>query len=183
MKIPKRAKRVFQGEIFDTYQWKQKMFDGSMETFEMVKRPDTAEVIATQKGKVLISRESQPHYGKRLGFLGGRVDPGETPVQAAKRELLEEAGMISNNWELYKIYEPHGKLDWSMHYYVARDCRKVAESRLEAGEKINIAKVSFKQFIKLFSGPEYGGGEFTADILRMKLDRKRLKQFEKKLFG
>ncbi len=38
MKIPPNAKRVFKGIIFDVYQWQQKMFDGSKETFEMLKR-------------------------------------------------------------------------------------------------------------------------------------------------
>ena len=39
--IPPEADRVFRGEIYEVYQWPQKMPDGSVETFEMLRRPDT----------------------------------------------------------------------------------------------------------------------------------------------
>ena len=39
--LPKNAKRVFKGKIFDVYQWDQKMFDNSVEIFEKMKRTDT----------------------------------------------------------------------------------------------------------------------------------------------
>ena len=38
--IPINAKKVFQGIIFDVYQWEQKLFDGTVATFEKLKRPD-----------------------------------------------------------------------------------------------------------------------------------------------
>ena len=38
MVIPHNAKKVFNGILFDVYQWKQKMFDNSIKTFEMLKR-------------------------------------------------------------------------------------------------------------------------------------------------
>ena len=61
MKVPSQAKRVFKGIIFDVYQWEQELFDGSKQTFEMLKRPDTVEVIAVKDGSILMSRQSQPN--------------------------------------------------------------------------------------------------------------------------
>ena len=55
--IPADAKRVFEGVIFDVYQWQQKMFDGSTETFEVLKRPDSVEVIAIKDGKMVVIHE------------------------------------------------------------------------------------------------------------------------------
>ena len=43
--IPKDARCVFKGVIFEVWQWEQKMFDGSMATFERIKRPDTVVII------------------------------------------------------------------------------------------------------------------------------------------
>jgi hypothetical protein len=34
IKTPKGAKLAFRGVVFDVYQWKQRMFDGSYQTFE-----------------------------------------------------------------------------------------------------------------------------------------------------
>ena len=59
--IPKHAKRVFKGVIFDVYQWKQKMYDGSFKTFEKIKRPDTVIVFPVlDNGKILLTKQSQP---------------------------------------------------------------------------------------------------------------------------
>src|SRR5882757_3955251 len=102
MKIPPQAKKVFQGVIFSVYQWQQEMFDGSTETFEMLKRPNTIEVIATQGDKILISRQSQPNKENFYSLFGGRAEEGEDPLVTAKRELLEESGLESDDWELFK---------------------------------------------------------------------------------
>ena len=91
--IPPEASRVFEGQIFDTYQWSQTMFDGSSHTFEMLKRPDTVTVMCVVDEKVLVIDEEQPHVGTRRSFPGGRVDDTDASVEAAaKREVLEETG-------------------------------------------------------------------------------------------
>ena len=58
--LPAQAQRVFKGVIFDVYQWQQEMFDGTTETFEMLKRPDTVEVIAIKDDKLVVVHEQQP---------------------------------------------------------------------------------------------------------------------------
>ena len=42
--IPREAGCVFRGEIYEVHQWPQKMPDGSVKTFEMLRRPDTVMV-------------------------------------------------------------------------------------------------------------------------------------------
>lgn len=182
MEIPLHAKRVFRGKIFDVYQWEQEMFDGSREIFEMTKRPDTVQILAVKGKKIVAAREDQPHLKGRVGFLGGMIDEGETPLAAAKRELREEAGFESDDWELWKVYEPLRKMDWKVYFYIARDCKKVAESSPDAGEKIEILEFEFAEFVKLYSSEEYLGGDFTSDLLRMRLDKKKLGEFREKLF-
>ena len=59
--IPRHAKRVFKGEIFEVYQWPQEMFDGSIKTFEMVRRPDTVATIAVIEDKIIVLEEEQPN--------------------------------------------------------------------------------------------------------------------------
>ena len=43
--IPDEAEKVFNGVLFDVYQWQQEMYDGSYATFERLRRADTAAVI------------------------------------------------------------------------------------------------------------------------------------------
>lgn len=54
-------------------------------------------VIRNSKGTLLTSRRAKPD---NFGFPGGKVDPGETPLEAARRELKEETGLDGFNFEL-----------------------------------------------------------------------------------
>ena len=186
MKIPEQAKRVFQGVIFDVYQWPQKMFDGGESTFEMLKRPNTVTVIATQGESVYFAEEEQPTKPIISTLFGGRVGEGEDPLVAAKREVLEEAGLQSDDWTLYKVYEPVIKIDWQISVYIARNCRRVADQQLDAGERITIKEVSFDAFIDLVCSDRFNEKDFACDIMRLRLSPDadvELAEFKRQLFG
>jgi len=183
MHIPKQAKRVFKGVIFDVYQWQQKMYDNSYTTFEMLKRPDTVQIIAiTPNNKILIAKQKQPQYKNYFySIFGGRVDPGESPLQAAKRELLEEAGYESNDWELITTKALYHKIEWTMYNYVARNCRQTKKQALDKGEKIKVLKLNFAEFEKIFLLDSFRSQDIALDILRLTKQGK-LGQFKQKLF-
>lgn len=174
MKLPKKAKLVFKGIIFDVYQWEQEMFDGSIQTFEMLKRPNTVLVIPTQNNKILIAHQDQPHKKDYYSLVGGRGDPDETPLTTAKRELLEETGLVSSSWKLFKIYEPFAKFDWNIYIYIAKNCKKIADQKLDAGERIRIKMLTFNQFLKKIESGNFWGGEFALDIMKISKDNKKV---------
>ena len=182
MKIPSEAKLVFKGKIFDVYQWEQKMFDGSFFTFEMLKRPNTVEIIATEKDKILLSHQSQPNKLDFYSLFGGRAEESEDPLSTAKRELKEEAGLESKDWELLRTYEPMHKIDWQIYMFVARNCKKVDDPKLDAGEKIETVKCTFDRFMQIIESDKYWGNELALDILKMKQDKKKLQEFKEKIF-
>jgi ADP-ribose pyrophosphatase len=95
--LPPDAKLVFKGAIFEVWQWEQKMFDGSTQIFEKVKRPDSADVIAVVGDKIVIETQEQPHRSPFTCIPGGRCDENENPMDGAKRELLEETGHHTRN--------------------------------------------------------------------------------------
>ncbi|MFA6426914.1 MAG: NUDIX hydrolase [Candidatus Magasanikbacteria bacterium] len=183
MKIPKIAKKVFSGEIFDVYQWPQKMYDGSMATFEMIKRPDTVEIIATKGNKVVVCKQKQPqHTSYYPSLFSGRMDKKrKTPLQAAKRELLEESGLTSNDWKLFNVYMPVSKMEWSIYVYIARNCTYSKKQNLDGGEKIKIQEISFENFFNLMIQDKFLVKQLAVDIMRMKLEGKR-SQLKKLLF-
>lgn len=181
-KLPPQAKQVFKGVIFDVYQWEQEMFDGSKQIFEMLKRPDTVEVITVVGDKILLGEQEQPTIAPFVSLPGGRVDGGEEPLAAAKRELLEETGYASDDWEHWLSFEPHQKIEWSIHCYIARGAKMVQDPHLDAGEKITTKLVSFDDLLKLFDNERFWGSKFQAALLHMRLDPVKLADFKKKLF-
>ena len=153
--LPENAERVFSGQIFDVYQWEQEMFDGTTETFEMLKRADTVKVIAVKDEKIVVLHETQPHHPPFIDIPGGRHDyDSETELQAAQRELLEETGMKFNNWKLLKIDQPHTKMDWFVYFFLATDFESQTKPNLDAGEKIVVELYDFEQIKSLFDNPK-----------------------------
>src|ERR1035437_4669906 len=113
--IPEKAKCMFAGEIYDTYQWRQELFDGSRATFEMLRRPDTVEVVCLVDDKIIVVNDEQPNRPPKLSFPGGRVDRDEVISSAAKREVKEETGYEFKQWRLVKVWQPHTKIEWFIY--------------------------------------------------------------------
>lgn len=183
MKVPKRAKRVFKGIIFDVYHWKQRMFDGSYKTFEAMKRCDSIRVLATKGNKILLAEENQPNTKKIYGFFGGRRDNNENHLDGAKRELLEETGLVSDDWRLVKIYSNEWKIEFDVYFFIARNCRKISAANLDSGEKIKVREVSFEQFLSLIKKNKLREGMITSDIMQKMLNKNGISKFRKTIFG
>lgn len=151
--IPPQAVRVFKGEIFDVYQWPQQLFDGSQVTFEMLKRPDTVSVMSIVDGKLLVINDVQPHRGERISFPGGRVDDTDVSIlEAAKREMREEAGRTFRQWKLIKVWQPQAKIEWFIYLYVAWEPGEEFEPTPDAGEQITVAYRTLDEMKKLVAG-------------------------------
>jgi ADP-ribose pyrophosphatase len=182
--IPPHAHRVFEGELFDIYQWNQELYDGSKALFERAKRKtDTVQIIAACDEGIVLIDESQPD-GERIGSLpGGRIEPGEEPLEAARRELLEETGFEAGDLVLFKTYDRFPKLEWKVYYYLAIGCEKTREPAPDAGERISVRIVAFEAFLEEFTAEGRDDGAFTADMLRSRFDAGEREAFRSSLFG
>ena len=180
--IPEHAKMVFKGKIFEVWQWEQKLFDGTTTIFERLKRPDTALVIATVGDEILLQEEEQPDTRAYVSLPGGRCEEGEHPLNSAKRELLEETGYASEDWSPFLEESPASKIQWTIHIFVARDCKKVQEVSLDAGEKIQTRLISFDEFIALADNPIFFERELKPILKQAQYDQKKREDLRALLF-
>ena len=98
---------------------------------------DAALIVAiTEDNHIILAREYRYACKEVVTECpAGMVENGEDPLTTAKRELLEETGYSSDDWiYLGSSYESTSKLTNIMHQFLAKDCRKVAEQRLEEYE-------------------------------------------------
>lgn len=182
--LPQNAKRVFEGKIWDIYQWPQKMFDGTTHTFECLKRPNTAVIIPVVENKILIQRQLQPHWDHELISLpAGRCDGEEDSLACAKRELSEETGFASDDWEMFDKGYPHSLMIWERFVFIARDCKKVSEQKLDAGERISTNLVSFDEFLNLPDHPDWRETGLSILMYQCRLYPEKRRVLEQKLFG
>src|SRR5579859_2183134 len=143
--IPDTATRVFEGQIFDVYQWPQTLFDGSTATFEMLKRPDTVLFVCIKDDKIIFIREQQPGRDEYVRLPGGRVDPGEDWRTAAERECAVELGLRFKNWRLLAVRQPVAKVEWFVATYLGTDCIEEHGTHHDAGERIESVPMSFAE--------------------------------------
>lgn len=125
----------------------------------MTKKLPLAATILLRKGDLFlaVSRKDNP---EAFGLPGGKVDPGETPMQAAIRELKEETGMDCHNVQfLYEGACPGGTQDYWVTCFTADSSSQICTQ--EAGVVKWVTKAT------LLSGPF---GAFNQQALLL-LDR------------
>ncbi len=105
-----------------------------VEDWPWVVSREFANVVAvTEEGSFLLFRQTKYGVeGTTLATVGGYLDPGEEPLAAARRELLEETGYEADTWTSLGRYVVDGNRGYGVaHLYLARGARRVAEPRAD----------------------------------------------------
>jgi len=112
--------------------------------------PDYANILArTADGRFLCFRQAKYAIeGESLAPLGGYIEPGESPLAAAQRELLEESGYIAPEWhDLGSYVVDANRGAGTAHFFLALDARldrpPVAED-LEAQELLLLTRAELE---------------------------------------
>jgi 8-oxo-dGTP pyrophosphatase MutT (NUDIX family) len=81
---------------------------------------------------------------------GGVIDLGESPLEAARRELREESGFTSQDWiELGAVAPNPAFHDNSCHHFLARGVQRTHPQELDSGEDIVVELVSIERVREL----------------------------------
>ena len=109
--------------------------------YYVLEYPDWINIIAiTVDGRIVFERQYRHGRGE-VGYEipAGVCEPGETPEQAARRELLEETGFGGGSWRLNMVAAPNPSTSTNLCYsFIATGVHKIGDQRLEATEDIAV---------------------------------------------
>lgn len=149
MERPVCSHRVYKGKIVSVRIDTVITSDGHEAIREVVERPDTVSVVAIDDNDdILLVRQYRYAAGQyTLEIPAGTIDPGETPEDAARRELREETGYDCGNLIRLITYFPSiGYSTEKMTVYLATD---LVPSPLKGDEaEIKLERLPFKKVLE-----------------------------------
>lgn len=181
MQLPENAKKVFSGVLADAYQWPQKMYDGSVRTFECYMRENSVAVIPfLDRETVIMTHQEQPHIAEPFWDVpGGRVDKDETMRQAAKREFMEETGYRAEKIEEWSMTHHSGLARFDEAIYIAKNLRlNPAGNHEDDGERITVVEMKWPDLIALCLKQKIRRRDAALSILAMHYDKETKQRLE-----
>lgn len=133
--------------------------NGCEQPYDYLEIREGVGVLPLREGHVLLQRQYRyPVRSWQWELPGGFVDPGETPEEAAVRELKEETGYsVKELHPLGAFYPSFGSTNEKIHLFAA-ECQDGEEPCREPGEVISLEELSEKEFGRLVAEGEFMHG-------------------------
>ncbi len=167
MEIVKKE-RVFKGKLLSIYKRFVKHDDGTVWERETASYDgNAAAIVAVDGNEVVLIKQFRPSVEETLLEIpAGRIDEGETPEQAASRELEEETGLKPLNLrKLVEFYPTPGFVDEKIYLFYADKFEK-GSVHLDEGEVLRIFRLPVNEVEEyLFSNKIKDGKTFIGLLL------------------
>lgn len=125
--------------------------------FYVLEYPDWVNVIAiTEEGKFVMERQYRYGLGCTcVEICAGVMEKGETPEEAARRELEEETGYVGGKWEKFMTISGNPSTTNNLtHCFIARGVRPSGSRRLDSTEDLDVELMTEEEVYALMAGDE-----------------------------
>lgn len=144
-------KKVFEGKCIDVSTFDVLLLDGNKSYREVIKHPGGVVVVALKdEDTILMVKQFRfPLQKELLELPAGRLEVGENPDDAIKRELLEETGYEAKEWKsLGFIYTTPGICTEKLYLYMAKDLT-FKEQNLDEDEFLSVYEYKVCEVLKM----------------------------------
>ena len=158
---------VYEGSLLHVRRDRVRLPDGGEAVREYIVHPGAVLMVPVlDDGRLIVERQFRyPLQRVLLEFPAGKIDPGESPEQTARREMIEETGYEAGS--LAPLCVLHPVVSYStetIQCYVARGLRHVG-ARLDHGEFLEIHTLSVDEMLAALDRGDITDAKTVATLL------------------
>ena len=165
---PLKQDYLYRGKIVNLRVDNAELPDGTTALREVVEHPGGVCVAAlTDKEELLFVEQFRyPYMETVLELPAGKLEYGEDPFEAGKRELLEETGAAAKNYrDLGKLYPTPGYCGEIIHMYLAENLT-FSEQHLDEDEFLEVRRIPLETAFQMVMRNEIRDSKTQVGILK-----------------
>ena len=160
---------IFDGRVVKLYKDSVELSTGQKTFREVVKHSGGVVILAFKGDKILLVKQFRyPMKEVMLELPAGKLEQGENPFEAAKRELEEETGYCANKWtDLGYVYTSPGYSDEKLYLCKAEDL-EFTHCHPDEGEIIQAFEYKYDDVLKMIDNGQINDAKTLCALLRGK---------------
>lgn len=161
---------VYQGIIVNVRRDKAKLPDGRLTNREVVEHPGGVAIFAMDdQDRVALVRQYRYPMGEIvLELPAGKLEKGEDPFEAAKRELGEECGLTANHYTPLGEFYPTVGYDTEIIYMWVATGLHTTQMHLDDDEFLTPDRIPLAKAYEMVMSGEIKDGKTIAGVLKLK---------------
>ncbi len=179
MKLRVEAEReIYRGRVVRLVERDFVLPNGRKTTFGVVEHPGAVAIVPVfENGDILLLKQYRPSIGRELYEIpAGTLEPGESPLATAKREIVEETGFAARGWtKISEFYSAPGFCTEILHVYEARDLSP-ATAELDVDEILRPIRLTLEKALDLIERRKIRDAKSIAGLLVHHGQRRKIKK-------
>ncbi len=162
------VKNVFTGRVIEVNVERVPLPNGTTAELEIIRHPGGAAVVAldTDNRICLLRQFRHAAAGWVWELPAGKIDNREPPLETARRELEEEAGMAANSWQTLGDYlSSPGVFTEVVHLFLATELTPLPP-RPEEHEVFEVHWLPFTDVLRMARSGELRDGKSLVGVFR-----------------
>lgn len=167
------SQMMYDGRIIKVYKDNVELADGKKSFREVVKHSGGVVILAFKdEDTILLVKQYRYPIGETvLELPAGKLEKGEDPFEAAKRELEEETGYCANKWtDLGYINTSPGFSDEKLYLYLAQDL-EYTHCHPDEGEIIQAFEYKYDDVLNMIDNGEINDAKTICGLMRANMKR------------
>ncbi|MBI5359464.1 MAG: NUDIX hydrolase [Planctomycetes bacterium] len=148
------SEQIYKGRIFSVEHATIAAPDGKIMTRDVIRHNGSVAIVPflDKNHIILIKQYRLPADAYLYEIPAGTIDPGEKPLQCAKRELIEETGHSGKHWEkTAEFFSCPGFCSEKLYLYRATGLTPVKEFHRDEDEDIEVKIFSIREIRKMLA--------------------------------